>query len=147
MKTLASFLKQYNVACWITLLACLISLISLTFADRFAWYIQDKLMDIPSSPLKYLSIRDFFKLFNAIYFMPMIVVLANKHTLRTRISWLLLSIALMILSISMIGEGGDHKGCNGCLGVVYIYILLLPIPALLSIVFGLIHVFKNRKHC
>lgn len=139
-------LKKYRYSCGWTLLFCSLSWAFLDFADAYAWYLRDLAAgDLNPSVFEYLwrgTFRIYELKFGLLFYIPLSVVLLCKYAEVNRNIWLAVSIVMMLASASMIGEGGDRKGCHACLGVMYLYMLVLPVPAMVS---GLVGVIAWRK--
>lgn len=124
---------NYKSQCVITFCICLLSWLALTFADSYAWY----LLDVNSSAMvglsPELSVFDTFikrfagylHPFYLMHFIPFVMVVCTKTSKISSCLWVIIAAIMLIFSASLIGEGGDRKGCDACLGVAYSYVFLI----------------------
>ncbi len=147
METNLAQFKQYRFQCVVCFIMCCCTWLTLSFADAYAWYLLDVNADLDSNPFKYFGRRDtLIHPYNLLFLMPFAVVVFNKYTIKTRIAWMIVSLLLMGLSFLLIGEGGDRQGCKDCFGFFLIYIGVLPIPAILSVLWGGYKATKNSAN-
>ena len=139
--------KNYLLHLYITLAACFAAYILFWIAEGYAWYIMDRNTQFPSGPFKYFGENsEMYHPLNFTFLITFLVVLLNKYSYKLRITWVYISVLLMVSCIFMIGSGGDRKGCTACDGFL-VYALIVPIPALASCIFGGYKIYRNRKKC
>ena len=81
---------------------------------------------------------------NLTFLINFIVVVLNKYSYKLRLTWVSISVLLMVGCIFMIGSGGDRKGCTACDGYL-VYILAVPLPSIISCIFGVYKIYRNRQ--
>lgn len=135
-----NYLTMYSVQCSIAFGLAIITWLLLMYAEAYAEYLLDVNNYIESSSLKY-----FFSQFTRVsvsslhlmFFIPFLVIVTSRKVTWLRYTWLFIAIMITVLAVFSIGSGGDRKGCTACLGVAYFYLLVLPIPAIASVLYGL----------
>lgn len=125
---------------------CFSAWMALNFAEAYAWYLLDLEVGRETDPFRYFGRRDtLYNPINLLFFIPFAVVLLSRHAVFLRSIWLCIAVILLVMSLMLIGEGGDRKGCKTCFSVLLIYYIVLPVPALLSSAWGIFrHFYQSR---
>lgn len=133
----------YGFIVMITTVACCLATYALGYAECYADYLLDRgASQVNGAPLpgpftfaSYCGSQYIFD--SALYFMmlPLLVVVANRHSEVVASVWMCIAILLAMACYSFIGSGGDRKGCVDCEPILF-YFLLAPVPALVSIIYG-----------
>lgn len=143
------FLKKYSAQCIITFSLAIVTWLLLMYAEAYAQYLADIYNYIDSSSLKYFFTkftRFRVSAFDLIYFIPFAVIVFSREVPWLRNAWFFIAFMLAVFAALSIGSGGDRKGCTACLGLAYFYLLVLPIPAIISVVYSLFRWILPTKH-
>lgn len=141
-----NLLKKYSIQCGVAFALAIITWLLLMYAEAYAWYLRDINNYIESSPLNYFS-NDISRLrvYYLMFFIPFSVVIISRKVVWLRHVWLFIAFILTVSAALTIGSGGDRKGCEACLGVAYLHLLVLPVPAILSVFYVIYRWLRPTK--